>query len=163
MPATRRAHETGSEASPAVVIYTDGGCQPNPGLGGWAAILSCRGQEKELSGGVPDTTNNRMELTAVVEALSALKRPCQIVLHTDSEYVKRGITEWLPGWRQKGWKRNGGELKNKDLWMQLDTLTQRHEIRWQWVPGHAGVEMNERCDELAGARIQELRRRLSGA
>lgn len=139
-----------------VVIYTDGGCRPNPGVGGWAAILDYKGAIKELSGGEPQTTNNRMELQAVIEALSALKRPCAVVLHTDSEYVKRGITEWMPQWRRRGWARKEGALKNKDLWMKLDTLQGKHDIRWEWVPGHAGVAFNERCDELASAMIDEL-------
>lgn len=140
----------------AVVIYTDGGCRPNPGVGGWAAILEYNGVTKELCGGDPHTTNNRMELQAVIEALSALKRACTVVLHTDSEYVKRGITEWMPQWRRRGWVRKEGTLKNKDLWMKLDALQSRHDIRWQWVPGHAGVALNERCDELAAAAIDRL-------
>jgi ribonuclease HI len=142
----------------SVIIFTDGGCDPNPGVGGWAAILQCGDSLKELSGGHPATTNNRMELTAAVEALSALSKPCTVILHTDSEYLKKGITEWMPGWKRKNWKRKGGVLKNVDLWQQLDALTEGHEIRWEWVPGHAGVELNERCDELASAAIARIKR-----
>jgi ribonuclease HI len=142
-----------------VIIYTDGGCDPNPGVGGWAAVMLYNGTERELSGGDPDTTNNRMELIAAVEALSALKRPCSVVLHTDSQYLKNGITQWLPGWKRKGWKRKGGELKNVDLWKQLDELAGRHAVEWRWVRGHAGNHFNERCDVLAGQAIAEQKRR----
>lgn len=141
----------------AVVIYTDGGCQPNPGIGGWAAVLECRGKVRELSGGDPESTNNRMELTACIEALRALNRPCRVELHTDSEYVRRGITEWLENWKRRGWKRGKDPVKNVDLWKALDEAVQRHQIDWRWVPGHAGVELNERCDELAGEAIAALR------
>ncbi|MBX7254959.1 MAG: ribonuclease HI [Candidatus Hydrogenedentes bacterium] len=138
-----------------VEIFTDGGCRPNPGVGGWAAILQYGEKIRELSGGESNTTNNRMELTAAVRALEALKRPCRVVLHTDSEYVKRGITEWMPQWKRSGWKRREGELKNKDLWQKLDSLTQSHTIDWRWVKGHAGHPMNERCDELATLEIEK--------
>ncbi len=137
----------------AVIIYTDGGCEPNPGVGGWAAILIYKGTERELSGGEPDTTNNRMEMMAAISALETLNRPCSIQLVTDSEYVKRGITEWMPGWKTRNWKRKGGPIKNIDLWKRLDEATQRHEISWQWVKGHAGVHYNERCDTLASEAI----------
>ncbi|MEK7794328.1 MAG: ribonuclease HI [Candidatus Hydrogenedentota bacterium] len=140
-----------------VIIYTDGGCDPNPGIGGWAAVLLSGKARKEISGGEPESTNNRMELTAAIEALDALKRPCRVSLHTDSEYVKRGITEWLPGWKAKNWKRKTGPLKNEDLWRRLDDTVQRHDIRWLWVKGHAGVAENERCDQLAAAEIAKLR------
>lgn len=140
-----------------VVIFTDGGCEPNPGVGGWAAVLIYHGKRKELSGGELDSTNNRMELTAVIEALGALKRSCEVLLNTDSQYVKKGITEWLPGWKKNQWRRKRGELKNVDLWKRLDALAERHDIKWQWVPGHAGVTENERCDELATSRIARLK------
>lgn len=139
-----------------VEIYTDGGCQPNPGVGGWGAVLLYNGHEKELSGGEPCTTNNRMELTAAVSALDALKRPCRVVLHTDSQYLRNGITSWLPAWKRSGWKRKEGPLKNVDLWQKLDALTQTHDVKWQWVRGHAGHLYNERCDELASMAIARL-------
>ncbi|MBP8129611.1 MAG: ribonuclease HI [Candidatus Hydrogenedentes bacterium] len=148
-----------SKQAECVIIYTDGGCQPNPGAGGWAAVLQYKGRTRELSGGEPHTTNNRMELTAVIEALAALKRSCKVVVHTDSEYVKRGVTEWLPAWKRRGWRRHGGALKNEELWRRLDDLGARHEIEWKWVPGHAGVALNERCDELASAMIAAQRER----
>ena len=140
-----------------VEIYTDGGCQPNPGTGGWAAILLYGGKEKELSGAEPNTTNNRMELTAAVRALEALKRPCHIVIHTDSEYLKNGVSTWMHGWKKNGWKRKEGALKNIDLWQRLDELTSKHTIEWRWVRGHAGHDLNERCDVLAGEAIAALK------
>lgn len=136
-----------------VVIYTDGGCEPNPGVGGWGAILVYRGAERELSGSDPDTTNNRMEMTAAIAALSALTRPCKVALHTDSEYLKKGITEWMPGWKRRNWQRKGGPIKNIDLWKRLDEAVQPHQIEWRWVKGHAGVLYNERCDVLASEAI----------
>ena len=143
---------------PAVVIYTDGGCEPNPGVGGWGAVLIYGDRMKELSGGALETTNNRMEMTAAIEALSALKRPCKIQLHTDSEYVKKGITEWITSWKKKKWMGRGGPVKNVDLWKRLDALAETHDIEWRWVRGHAGNTYNERCDELAAAAIQAQRR-----
>jgi ribonuclease HI len=142
-----------------VIIYTDGGCVPNPGVGGWAAVLQYNGQSRELSGGETQSTNNRMELMAAIEALRALKRRCRVELHTDSEYVKRGVTEWLPAWKSRNWKRKTGPVKNEDLWRILDLETQRHDIVWKWVRGHAGIELNERCDVLAA---EEIRKRRSG-
>lgn len=139
-----------------VEIFTDGGCRPNPGKGGWAAILRYGDRERELSGGEANTTNNRMELTAAVRALETLKRPCHVVIHTDSEYLKNGITAWLPQWKRNGWKRREGMLKNKDLWQRLDELTREHAIEWKWVKGHAGHPLNERCDELATEAIARL-------
>lgn len=136
-----------------VTIYTDGGCDPNPGIGGWGAILIFKGRERELSGSDPESTNNRMEMTAAIEALSALKRPCTVVLHTDSEYLKKGITEWLPGWKRRNWRRKGGPIKNLDLWRDLDRLAGIHQVQWRWVKGHAGHHYNERCDALATAAI----------
>jgi len=140
-----------------VTIYTDGGCVPNPGTGGWGAVLLYGDARKELSGGEANSTNNRMELTAAVRALDALNRPCHVELHTDSEYVQRGITEWLPKWKQNGWKRKGGAIKNLDLWRTLDESARRHEIDWRWVKGHAGHTENERCDELASEAIERIR------
>jgi ribonuclease HI len=136
-------------SKPEVTIYTDGSCQGNPGPGGWGAILQYGKHEKILSGGEKDSTNNRMELRAALEALRALKEPCKIVLFTDSEYLKRGITEWLPNWKRRNWRRKGGVLANVDLWMKLDEEIARHEIHWRWVKGHAGHIMNERVDKLA--------------
>lgn len=140
-----------------VEIYTDGGCDPNPGVGGWAAVLRYNDHRKELSGGEARSTNNRMELTAAIAALEALKRPCRVILHTDSEYVKKGVTEWLPDWKRRGWRRKGGPILNLDLWRRLDEAAQRHDIEWCWVPGHAGVVENERCDQLAAAEIAKRR------
>ena len=136
--------------STIVEIYTDGACKGNPGPGGWGALLDCQGVRRELRGGAAQTTNNRMELTAVIEALKALKRPCQVILHTDSQYVQKGITEWIKGWQRNGWKTASRQpVKNADLWMMLAQEAPRHEIDWRWVKGHAGNPGNERADELA--------------
>jgi len=145
--------------SDKVIIYTDGGCDPNPGVGGWGAVLFYKGRRKELSGGESKSTNNRMELTAAIKALEVLKRPCDVVLHTDSEYLQKGITQWLPNWKRRGWKRKGGAVKNEDLWRRLDELIQQHNVEWRWVKGHAGDTENERCDELANEAIQDLRQK----
>ncbi len=142
-----------SSAKDVVIIYTDGACDPNPGVGGWGAVMMYKGHYKELSGGEEHSTNNRMELTAAIEALSALRRPCSVRLHTDSQYLKNGITQWLPAWRRRNWTRKTGDLKNVDLWHRLDALTQKHRIEWHWVRGHAGDGLNERCDELAREAI----------
>jgi ribonuclease HI len=143
--------------SGVVDIYTDGACRGNPGPGGWAAVLSAGGREKEISGAQPLTTNNRMELQAVIEALGALKRPLQVRLYTDSQYVRRGILEWLPQWKARGWKTADRKpVKNQDLWQQLEAAAAQHQIEWHWVPGHAGVPGNERCDVLANAAIDGL-------
>ena len=143
--------------SGVVDIYTDGACRGNPGPGGWAALLSAGGREKEISGAQPQTTNNRMELQAVIEALQALKKPVDVRLYTDSQYVRRGILEWLPQWKARGWKTvDRKPVKNQDLWQQLETAAARHRIEWHWVPGHAGVPGNERCDVLANAAIDDL-------
>jgi len=140
-----------------VVIYTDGACRGNPGPGGWAAVLTSGEHERALSGAEPETTNNRMELRAVIEALSALKRRVAVQLYTDSEYVRRGITEWLPNWKARRWRTAAGKpVKNQDLWEALDALAAGHDIEWHWVPGHAGVPGNERVDELANAAIDAL-------
>jgi len=136
-----------------VTIYTDGACTGNPGPGGWGAILQFGNHEKEISGGEADTTNNRMELRAALEALRALNEACQVTLYTDSEYLKKGITEWMPGWKRRNWKRKGGKLANVDLWMKLDEEIRRHEVDWRWVRGHAGHVMNERVDKLARKAI----------
>ncbi|MCB8951427.1 MAG: ribonuclease HI [Ardenticatenales bacterium] len=137
------------ETKENVVIYTDGGADPNPGIGGWAAILRFGRHEKVLTGHDPNTTNNRMELQAAIAALQALKRPCQVELYTDSEYLRRGITEWITTWAAKGWKRGNKPVPNADLWQVLWELAQAHEIEWHWVRGHAGISHNERVDELA--------------
>ena len=140
-----------------VEIYTDGACRGNPGPGGWAALLSVEGHEKELSGAERETTNNRMELRAVIEALQALKRPVSARLYTDSQYVRQGIMEWLPQWKARGWKTASKKpVKNQDLWESLDLEAGRHRIEWHWVPGHAGIPGNERCDALANAAIDAL-------
>jgi ribonuclease HI len=143
-----------------IEIYTDGACRGNPGPGGWAALLQTGKREKELNGAEPLTTNNRMELTAVIRALEALKRPARARVYTDSEYVRRGITEWLSAWKARGWRTaSRTPVKNQDLWERLDELAARHQIEWQWVPGHAGVPGNERVDRLANEAIDALRRR----
>lgn len=139
---------------PRVTIYTDGACEPNPGPGGWAALLITSSQEKELSGSDPNTTNNRMELTAAVQALGALSQPCRVDLYTDSEYLRRGITEWLPDWRQRGWKRKTGKLANIDLWQALELALERHDIRWHWVKGHSSDRFNQRVDRLASKALR---------
>lgn len=140
-----------------VEIFTDGACKGNPGPGGWGAILRFKGVERELWGGEPLTTNNRMELTAAIQALAALKRSCWVSLTTDSEYVRRGVTEWLAGWKQRNWKTaNKKPVKNIDLWQELDQQLQRHEIEWHWVRGHNGHPENERADALANRGVAEL-------
>jgi ribonuclease HI len=142
----------------SVEIFTDGACSGNPGPGGWGAILRFRGVERELKGGEAQTTNNRMEMTAVLEALNALRRPCAIDLYTDSEYVKKGMTEWLRGWKARGWKTADRKpVKNDDLWKALDEAAARHRISWHWVKGHAGHPENERADALARQGIKDLK------
>ncbi|MBE0409249.1 MAG: ribonuclease HI [Anaerolineales bacterium] len=140
-------------SQPRVIIYTDGACDPNPGPGGWAALLRFGNHEKTLSGSDPATTNNRMELTAAIQALNALKRPSRVELYTDSEYLKKGITEWLPNWRARNWRRKGGSLANVDLWQELDRTMQTHDIRWHWVKAHASDRDNQRVDRLARQAI----------
>ncbi|WP_343637835.1 ribonuclease HI [Roseateles sp.] len=141
-------------AKPAVVIYTDGACKGNPGPGGWGAWLKSGDHEKELFGGERNTTNNRMELTAVIEALSSLKRSCNIVIYTDSEYVRKGMTEWISGWQRRGWKTADGKpVKNAELWQRLDALRKLHTVEWRWVKGHAGDPGNERADALANKGV----------
>ena len=135
---------------PAVVVYTDGACSGNPGPGGWGAILIAGKHRKEISGGEASTTNNRMELTAAIAALEALKGPSRVDLHTDSEYVKKGISEWIHAWKARGWRTTAKTpVKNADLWQQLDAARTRHEVHWHWVRGHAGHDENERADQLA--------------
>jgi ribonuclease HI len=140
-----------------IEIYTDGACRGNPGPGGWAALLKSGTHEREISGAEPHTTNNRMELTAVIRALEALTRPVEARIYTDSEYVRRGITEWVRNWKARGWRTADRKpVKNQDLWQRLDELNARHRIEWCWVPGHAGVPGNERVDRLANEAIDTL-------
>lgn len=143
-------------SEPAIVdIFTDGACRGNPGPGGWGALLRSGAHEKELFGGEPDTTNNRMELTAAIEALSALSRPCEVALYTDSEYVRRGISEWLAGWKRSGWRTAARKpVKNEDLWRRLDAIAATHRVEWHWVKGHAGHPENERADALANRGLE---------
>ena len=137
-----------------VVIYTDGACSGNPGPGGWGAVLEYNGHRKELSGGEPDTTNNRMELMAVIRALEALSRPCRVKLFTDSVYVMKGMTEWLPQWKRRNWRTASKQpVKNVDLWQALEEAIHRHRVDWTWVKGHSGIPENERADELARLAI----------
>ncbi len=144
--------------TPDVVIYTDGACSGNPGPGGWGAILMSGSHERELFGGEPSTTNNRMELTAAIRALAALKRPCRVELHTDSQYVRQGITEWVAGWKARGWKTAAkAPVKNEDLWRELDAARARHDVVWRWVRGHAGHPLNERADALARKGVDLVR------
>jgi ribonuclease HI len=140
-----------------IEIYTDGACRGNPGPGGWGALLIMGEKEKELNGAEDPTTNNRMELTAVIRALEALKRPVQARIYTDSEYVRRGITEWVHNWKRRGWRTADRKpVKNQDLWQQLDELVARHQLEWHWVRGHSGVPGNERVDQLANAAIDAI-------
>lgn len=140
-----------------VHVFTDGACSGNPGPGGWGVVLRWRGEERELNGGEASTTNNRMELTAAIEALNALTRPSVVVVTTDSTYVRDGITSWLANWKRRGWLTAAKKpVKNKDLWMALDEAVSRHEVTWEWVKGHAGHPENERADELARRGIAEL-------
>jgi len=140
-----------------VCVFTDGACRGNPGPGGWGALLRCNGQEKELWGGEPDTTNNRMELTAAIEGLKAIKEPCKVDLTTDSKYVLQGITEWLENWKKRGWRTADKKpVKNVDLWQALDEQVNRHQVTWHWVKGHSGHHENELVDQLANRGIDEL-------
>lgn len=141
-----------------VQIYTDGACRGNPGPGGWGVLLRFGQVEKSLYGGEPLTTNNRMELLAAIRGLEALKEPCEVELTTDSQYVRKGITEWLPGWKRNGWRTASKEpVKNADLWQQLDELNQRHKVDWRWVKGHSGHRENELVDQLANRGIDEMK------
>ena len=144
---------------PQVVIYTDGACKGNPGRGGWGAFLQSKHHTKEIFGGELNTTNNRMEMQAVVEALKVLKQPCTIDFYLDSQYVRKGLTEWMPNWKKRGWRTaSGGSVKNQDLWQELDSLLNSggHIINWHWVKGHAGDPGNERADQLANQGVESL-------
>jgi ribonuclease HI len=142
--------------NPHVIIFTDGACRGNPGPGGWGAVLIFGEREKEICGGEPATTNNRMELMAAIQALEALTRPCRVDLHTDSQYVQKGISEWMAGWKARGWKTAAKEpVKNADLWRRLDEARLRHDVHWRWVKGHNGHELNERADRLANKGLKE--------
>ncbi len=150
--------DTGQEMLTRVEMWTDGACKGNPGAGGWGAWLRSGEHERELFGGDELTTNNRMELTAVIEGLRALKRPCAVALHVDSTYVMNGLTEWLPGWKRNGWRTGAKKpVKNVDLWQALDAEAARHQINWRWVKGHAGDPGNERADELANRGVEAIR------
>ncbi len=141
-----------------VTIHSDGGCHGNPGPGGWAAVLTYGKHVREIKGGTAATTNNRMELMAAIEALNSLKEPCDIDFHTDSQYVRNGITQWLTGWKRNGWRTSAKQpVKNADLWQRLDSATAAHTVRWHWVKGHAGHHGNERCDTLANEAIAHIK------
>jgi ribonuclease HI len=145
-----------------VKIHTDGGCEGNPGPGGWGAVLDYAGRTKELSGGEPATTNNRMELQAAIEALKALREPCQVELFTDSQYLREGITRWISGWKARGWRTMAKQpVKNEDLWRALDAATAIHRIQWRWLKGHAGHAENERCDNLAANEIGRIKKQFT--
>ena len=140
-----------------VSLYTDGACKGNPGKGGWGVLMRYGSHEKELFGGEAHTTNNRMELTAIIQGLAALKRPCAVVIYTDSQYVKNGMEQWIHGWKKNGWKTASKQpVKNEDLWQQLDRLAAQHQIQWQWVRGHAGHTENERADALANQGVASV-------
>jgi ribonuclease HI len=146
------------QQEPDVVVYTDGACKGNPGPGGWGALLMSGAHRRELFGGEPETTNNRMELTAAIEALKALKRPCKIRLFTDSNYVKQGIESWIHGWKRNGWRTSDKKpVKNAELWQALDEIAAKHDIEWRWVKGHASDPGNERADELANLGVPRPR------
>lgn len=148
------AVDSGRAPVKTVEIYSDGACRGNPGPGGWAAILRFKGTEKVVSGFERHTTNNKMEMMAVIEALRTLKEPCSVKAHVDSQYLKNGITGWIKGWKRNGWKtKDGHPVKNRELWEALDDLVRKHQIEWVWVPGHSGHPENERCDELARSEI----------
>ena len=144
--------------TPGVVIYTDGACSGNPGPGGWGAVLTFGDREKEICGGEPNTTNNRMEMMAAIQALEMLTKPCKVELHTDSQYLRNGVTQWIHAWKARGWKTADKKpVKNEDLWKRLDSARLRHDVDWRWVKGHAGHVMNERADGLARKGLEEAR------
>ena len=144
--------------TPKVVIFTDGACSGNPGPGGWGAILTLGAREKEICGGEPNTTNNRMEMMAAIQALEMLTKPCKVELHTDSQYLRNGVTQWIHAWKARGWKTADKKpVKNEDLWKRLDSARLRHDVDWRWVKGHAGHVMNERADGLARKGLEEAR------
>ena len=144
--------------TPGVVIYTDGACSGNPGWGGWGAVMLHGASRKEICGGEPATTNNRMEMMAAIQALEALKKPCKVELHTDSQYLMKGISEWIHNWKRRGWRTADNKpVKNDDLWRRLDEARSRHDVSWRWVKGHAGHELNERADELARQGLADAR------
>lgn len=147
-----------------VIIHSDGGCHGNPGPGGWAAVLSYGRHEKAVHGGVPATTNNRMELQGAIEALKLLNEPCEVEFHTDSQYLRQGITKWVAGWKRNGWRTSTKQaVKNAGLWKELDLLVARHKVCWHWVKGHSGHDVNERCDQLATAAIHAVKKQFSAA
>ncbi len=149
--------ETGTHATRVVVLYSDGACKGNPGVGGYGVILRCDSHEREISGAERNTTNNRMELKAAIAGLETLQGRCAVTIFTDSQYVKKGMTEWIKNWIAKGWRTSDRKpVLNRDLWEQLLELTKKHEVAWEWVRGHAGDELNERCDLLANRAIEEL-------
>ena len=144
--------------TPKVIVYTDGACKGNPGPGGWGALLMYGDKKKEICGGETPTTNNRMELMGAIMALETLSKPCKVELHTDSQYVMKGVTQWIHGWKARGWRTaDKSPVKNDDLWKRLDTARNRHEVDWRWVKGHAGHPLNERADELANQGLRESR------
>jgi len=148
-----------SDSLTRVDMWTDGACKGNPGVGGWGAWMRAAGKERELCGGERETTNNRMELTAVIEGLKALNRPCAVTLHVDSQYVMNGVKSWMAGWKRNGWRtRDKKPVKNQELWMALDEQVARHQVEWVWVKGHAGDPGNERADELANRGVEQARR-----
>ena len=148
---------TKTDTTTVVEMYTDGACRGNPGPGGWGVLLRYNGTEKELYGGERETTNNRMELMAAISGMESLKRPCAVLLTTDSQYVMKGITEWMQNWKQRGWKTSDKKpVKNVDLWQRLDSVLNQHDVKWQWVRGHTGHPENERADALANRAIDEL-------
>jgi ribonuclease HI len=152
----------GNSSRKEVIIHTDGGCEGNPGPGGWGALLRYGTHTRELAGGEPATTNNRMELQAAISALAALKEPCEVTLFTDSVYLRQGITEWLRLWKANHWRTAERKpVKNEDLWRQLDEIASRHRVSWKWLKGHAGHADNERCDQLARAEVVKIRRSYS--
>ena len=159
-PQARQLSGGSNGAGHPAEIWTDGACKGNPGPGGWGALLRQGRHEKEIFGGDPQTTNNRMELTGVIEALKALKRPCHVIVHTDSQYVQKGMGEWLPNWKRRGWRTADKKpVRNADLWQELDALVSLHQVEWRWVRGHAGDPGNERADALANQGVRLVLKR----